>query len=121
MTVDPGFLARPAGTHQEQLRRGFNWLGGATAAAKAIDFATILLVLLFLTKEQVGIASLVVAIGTVIEALDGLGTGAAVVQARSLTREQLDSLFWLIMGTALLVGAMTLAAAGPIGAFYGLA
>jgi O-antigen/teichoic acid export membrane protein len=109
------------GTHHEQLRRGFNWLGSATAAAKIIDFATILLVLLFLTKEQVGLASLVVAIGTVIEALDGLGTSAALVQARSLTREQLDSLFWFITGAAVLVGILTLAAARPIAALYGVA
>jgi O-antigen/teichoic acid export membrane protein len=109
------------GTHHEQLRRGFNWLGGAMAASKAIDFATILLVLLFLTKEQVGLASLIVAIGTVIEALDGLGTSAALVQARSLTREQLDSLFWYIAGGAVLVGLLTLAVARPIAAFYGAA
>ena len=108
-------------SHHRDLRRGFNWLGGATAASKVIDFATILLVLLFLTKEQVGLASLVVAIGTVIEALDGLGTSTAVVQARSLTREQLDSLFWFIAGSAVLVGAITLAAARPIAAFYGAA
>jgi len=108
-------------SHHRDLRRGFNWLGGAMAASKAIDFATILLVLLFLTKEQVGLASLVVAIGTVIEALDGLGTSAALVQARSLTREQLDSLFWYIAGAAVLVGALTLAAARPIAAFYGAA
>ena len=106
-------------THHEHLRRGFNWLGGAMAASKVIDFATILIVLLFLTKEQVGLASLVVAIGTVVEALDGLGTSAALVQARSLTQEQLDSLFWFIAGSAVLVGAITLAAAHPIAAFYG--
>jgi O-antigen/teichoic acid export membrane protein len=108
-------------SHHRDLRRGFNWLGSAMAASKVIDFATILLVLGFLTKEQVGLASLVVAIGTVIEALDGLGTSAALVQARSLTREQLDSLFWYIAGGAVLVGALTLAAARPIAAFYGAA
>jgi len=91
------------------------------AASKVIDFATILLVLLFLTKEQVGLASLVVAIGTVIEALDGLGTSAALVHARSLTQEQLDSLFWFIVGSAVLVGVITLAAARAYAAFYGAA
>src|SRR5262249_60937309 len=83
-------------SHQQPLRRGFNWLGGAMIIAKLTDFGTILVVLLFLTKEQVGVASMVVAIGTVIEALDGLGTGAALVQAPSLSRLQLDSLFWVI-------------------------
>jgi hypothetical protein len=43
--------------HQQHLRRGFNWLGGATIVAKITDVATILLVLRFLSKEQVGAAS----------------------------------------------------------------
>jgi O-antigen/teichoic acid export membrane protein len=108
-------------SHHQHLRRGFNWLGSAMVTAKAIDLATILVVLLFLTKEQVGLGSLVVAVGTVIEALDGLGTSAALVQAPRLLRLQLDSLFWFIAGTAVLVGAATLAAAHWIAAFYGVA
>ena len=107
--------------HQEHLRRGFNWLGGAMIIARATDFGTILVVLLFLTKEQVGIASLVIAIGVLVEALDGLGTSAALVQAPSLSRLQLDSLFWFIAGTASLVAGMTLFAAPWLGALFGVA
>ena len=105
--------------HHQHLRRGFNWLGGAMIIAKATDFGTILVVLVFLTKEQVGVASLVIAIGVLIEALDGLGTSAALVQAPSLSRLQLDSLFWFIAGAALLVGGMTLLAAPWVAALYG--
>ena len=89
--------------------------------AKGTDFGTILIVLLFLTKQQLGVASLVVAIGTVIEALDGLGTSAALVQAPSLSRLQLDSLFWFIGGAALVVAGMTLLAAPWIAACFGVA
>jgi O-antigen/teichoic acid export membrane protein len=108
-------------SHQQHLRRGFNWLGGATIIAKLTDFGTIVMVLLLLTKEQVGVASLVVAFGTVIEALDGLGTSAALVQAPSLARLQLDSLFWFIVGAALVVGGATLLAAPWIASLYGIA
>jgi O-antigen/teichoic acid export membrane protein len=108
-------------SHQQHLRRGFNWLGGATIIAKLTDFGTILIVLLLLTKEQVGVASLVVAFGTVIEALDGLGTNAALVQAPSLSRLQLDSLFWFIVGAALVVAGVTLLAAPWIASLYGIA
>jgi O-antigen/teichoic acid export membrane protein len=108
-------------TPQQHLRRGFNWLGSAMIIAKVIDFGTILVVLRLLTKEQVGAASLVVAFGTVIEALDGLGTSSALVQAPSLSRPQLDSLFWLIVGAALVVGAATLVAAPWIASLYGVA
>jgi O-antigen/teichoic acid export membrane protein len=107
-------------SHQQHLRRGFNWLGGAMIIAKLTDFGTILIVLLLLTKEQVGVASLVVAFGTVIEALDGLGTSAALVQAPSLSRLQLDSLFWFIVGGALVVAGLTLLAAPWIASLYGI-
>jgi len=108
-------------SHQQHLRRGFNWLGGATIIAKITDFGTILLVLHFLTKEQVGMGSLVVAFGAVIEAFDGLGTSTALVQAPSLSRVQLDSLFWIIIGSACVVGGITLAAAPWIASLYGIA
>jgi O-antigen/teichoic acid export membrane protein len=108
-------------SHHQHLRRGFNWLGGAMVIAKATDFCTILVVLLFLSKEQVGIASLVLAMGVLIEGLDGLGTSAALVQAQSLSRLQLDTLFWFILGSALLVGGMTLLAAPWLAALYGIA
>jgi O-antigen/teichoic acid export membrane protein len=108
-------------SHQLHLRRGFNWLGGAMIIAKLTDFGTILLVLRFLTKEQVGAASLVVAFGTVIEALDGVGTSTALVQAPSLSRVQLDSLFWFIVGAALVVAGATLLAAPLIASAYGVA
>ena len=107
-------------THRQDLHRGFNWLGGAMVIAKVTDFGTILVVLLYLTKRQVGLAALVVAIGTVIEALDGLGTSAALVQARSLSRLQLASLFWFIAGAAVIAGGMTMLAAPWFASLYGL-
>jgi O-antigen/teichoic acid export membrane protein len=106
--------------HQQHLRRGFNWLGGATIVAKLTDVATILLVLRFLTKEQVGAGSLVVAFGAVIEALDGLGTSTALVQAPSLSRLQLDSLFWFILVAACVVAGAVLLAAPWIASLFGI-
>jgi hypothetical protein len=50
------------------------------------DFSTILAVLLFLTKEQVGVGSTVVSIAMIVEAFDGLGTSEALVRAKSVTR-----------------------------------
>ncbi len=108
-------------THRRDLGRGFNWLGGATIIAKITDFATILVVLVYLTKQQMGIGSLVIAIATVVEAFDGLGTGDALVQAPSISRKQLDSLFWFILGSAMLMALITLAAAPLVQAIYGSA
>jgi O-antigen/teichoic acid export membrane protein len=108
-------------TPQRHLHRGFNWLGGAMIIAKITDLGTILVVLRFLTKEQVGAASLAVAFGGIIEAFDGLGTSTALVQAPSLSRSQLDSLFWVIVGAACVVAGLTLLVAPYIASLYGIA
>ena len=108
-------------SHRRHLGRGFNWLGGATIVAKITDFSTIIVVLLFLTKTQLGIASLVIAIGMVVEAFDGLGTGDALVQAPSIQNRQLSSLFWFILTAAFAMAAVTIAAAPLFGWIYGMA
>jgi O-antigen/teichoic acid export membrane protein len=113
--------AEAMATHRRHLGRGFNWLGGATIIAKLTDFSTILIVLLYLTKQQMGIGSIVIAIGTVVEAFDGLGTGDALVQAERISRKQLDSLFWFILGAAMLAAIFTLAAAPLVQEIYGSA
>jgi O-antigen/teichoic acid export membrane protein len=113
--------AEAMATHRRHLGRGFNWLGGATIIAKITDFSTIIVVLLYLTKQQMGIGSLVISIGMVVEAFDGLGTSDALVQAESVSRKQLDSLFWFILGAAVLVGILTLAAAPLVQEIYGSA
>jgi O-antigen/teichoic acid export membrane protein len=116
-------MARPEDElegHQRHLGRGFNWLGGATIVAKITDFSTIIVVLLYLTKTQLGIGSLVICIGMVVEAFDGLGTGDALVQAAAIEARQLSSLFWFIVTAAVAVALITLAAAPLFGWIYGL-
>lgn len=108
-------------THHRSLGTGFNWLAGTTVVAKIVDFSTILIMLLYLSKQQVGIASLVVSIAMVVEAFNGLGTGEALIQAKSVSQLQLDTLFWYIIGASLLVGSLTLLAAPWIGTLYGIA
>ncbi len=107
--------------YRRHLDRGFNWLGGAAAVARVIDLCCILIVLLYLTKEQVGIAALVVAFAAMIDALDGLGTGDALVQASNVTSRQRDTVFWFNIGTALLVALVTAAFAPLAAAIFGIA
>lgn len=106
--------------HRHHLGRGFNWLGGAAIIAKVTDFGTILVVLTLLTKTQMGIGSLVIAFGMVIEAFDGLGTSDALVQAPDVNRAQLDSLFWFILAAAGAVAAVSLLGAPLVQWLYGL-
>jgi O-antigen/teichoic acid export membrane protein len=105
-------------THQQRLAKGFNWLGSATIIARIVDSVTILVMLLFLTKHQVGMASLVLSAGMIIEAFNGLGTGEALLQAPAVSRPQLDALFWYIIGAALIVSTLSLLAAPWIAAIF---
>ena len=106
-------------THHQRLSKGFNWLGGATIIARIVDSATILIMLVFLTKHQVGMASLVLSAGMIIEAFNGLGTSEALIQARVVTQFQLNSIFWYVIGAALIVSTLTLIAAPWIAAIFG--
>jgi len=108
-------------SHQRHLRRGFQWLGSATVIARVVDLVTMLAVLPFLTKQQVGVASLVLAIGMVVEAFVGLGTREALVQAQSVSRSQLDTLYWFVAAAACVLGALVVVAAPLLGALFGIA
>jgi len=108
-------------SHQRHLRRGFQWLGGATVIARGVDLLTTLAVLPFLSKQQVGVASLLIAIGMVVEAFVGLGTREALVQAQGVSRAQLDTLFWFVFGAASLLGALVWVAAPLLQALFGIA
>lgn len=103
--------------HVQHLRRGFNWLGGATIVARVTDIGTVFLLLTLLTQEQVGIASLVLSIAMVIEAINELGTSEAMVQAKTLSRLQLDSVFWFVVGLGVLLGLIVVATA-PLSAWF---
>ena len=106
--------------HRRHLARGFNWLGGATIIAKVVDVSTMLAVLLFLTKQQLGVSALVISVGMIVEAFDGLGTSEALTQAGQVPKATLDTLFWFVVGSATAMGALTLLAAPMIASVYGV-
>ena len=105
---------------RRHLGRGFNWLGGASIAARIVDLLTVLAMLLLLTKQQVGAGSLVVSIGMIVEAFNGLGTGDALIQSRQVSRDQLDGVFWYVLGASFVAAGATVLVAPLIGRAYTL-
>jgi O-antigen/teichoic acid export membrane protein len=89
---------------QHQLKRGLMWLGSAAAIGRLVDVASTITTLFFLTKEEVGVATIAWAIGMVLEAVCRLGLGVAILQADEVSRDQLDTSFWAMTLTALLLG-----------------
>jgi O-antigen/teichoic acid export membrane protein len=88
---------------QQQLKRGLFWLGSAAAIGRVVDLAATVKVLFFLTKEEVGTATIAWAIGMVLEAVCRLGLGVAILQAKEVTRTQLDTSFWTMTFTTVLL------------------
>lgn len=106
--------------HVENLRRGFNWLGGASVVARLIDFSTVLIMLALLTKAQIGAASLVLSVAMVIEAVIDIGIGSALLQTPQTSDEQLGSAHWLVLTNGLLLGILTLILAPAFEAAYAI-
>jgi O-antigen/teichoic acid export membrane protein len=100
---------------QDQLKQGLIWLGSAAAIGRIVDLASTVTVLFFLSKEEVGVATIAWAIGMVLEAVCRLGLGVAILQTKEVSREQLDTSFWAMTLAALLLGGSAVA----IGPFLG--
>ncbi len=102
---------------QEQLKRGLIWLGSGAAIGRLADVAATIAVLFFLTKEEVGTATVAWAIGMVLEAVCRLGLGVAILQADEVSRDQLDTAFWTMTLTTLALGSVAIALGPVVGPF----
>jgi len=94
-TIDP----------RHEMKRGLWWMGAATVAMRALDLVGTFAVLKYLTRGEVGVATVSWSIAVVLEAFNGLGVGVVVIRRRDLDHRQLSGLFWL----ATLVGVVAVA------------
>ena len=83
-----------------------------------VDLIALYAVLLLISKEEVGAASVAWTIAVVVETANGMGIGVAILQAPKLIRGQLDSAFWYIAFFALSFGAATVAIGPLLADFY---
>jgi O-antigen/teichoic acid export membrane protein len=85
---------------RHHIKRGVFWIGSANLITRLLDFGSIVVVLWFLTKEEMGVATLAWTVAAFLEAFNGLGIGTAILQAKTIERRQLDSAWWYVMGIA---------------------
>lgn len=96
------------------------WLGSATAVTRLLDLGSSLVILSLLQREEMGTAALVLSTGAVVEAASGLGLGQALIQAKNLTQNEEQSLFWWTAGFGALLAMVLLIIAPWVADFYGL-
>ncbi|MEQ9310353.1 MAG: lipopolysaccharide biosynthesis protein [Balneolaceae bacterium] len=101
-----------------QVVKSFLYSGVGSTVGKLINVVALFVVLKLITPEAFGIASIVLAIFAVVQAVTELGLGVAIVQAKSLSRRQIDSLFWLSLALTAVLYAVIYFGAPLASNFY---
>lgn len=96
-----------------EMKRGFLWLGTAATVVRVIDVCALLLALVRLDDRDIGQASIAWTVAVVLEAWNGGGIGAAVLNAKHLPRRSLDTAFFSAAGAGMLLCAIA-AALAPV-------
>jgi O-antigen/teichoic acid export membrane protein len=100
------------------IRRGFLWLGSATAVARVLDAGTVLVVMWFVSREQIGLATLAWSVAVFLEAMNGLGLNVALLQARDTSHARLTAAFWYTMGIASFLVALVALTRGSLARWF---
>jgi O-antigen/teichoic acid export membrane protein len=99
----------PASAGQADIRRGMIWLGAASVVARVLDAGTVLVVMSFVSRAQIGLATLAWSVAVFLESMNGLGLPSALLQARETSQQRLTAAFWYTMGiAAFLLAAVSL-------------
>lgn len=102
----------------EDIRRGFVWLGAASVVGRILEAGGVLVVMWFVTREQIGVATLAWSVAVFLEAMNGLGLSTALLQARETSQERLTAAFWFTLGLATLLIVLVGGLSFPLARFF---
>ncbi|HEY6881808.1 MAG TPA: oligosaccharide flippase family protein, partial [Polyangiales bacterium] len=102
---------------REDIRRGFVWLGAASVIARVLDACSVLVVMWFVSREQIGLATLAWSASVLLESMNGLGLNTALLQTPQISQEKLTAAFWYTLGVATLL-VLLVTAFSPLLANY---
>jgi O-antigen/teichoic acid export membrane protein len=90
-----------------RVNRGVAWGGLASGAVGALDIvATAILLRFFVSQEQYGVATLATMLFTALDMATDLGLSSAVIQRDDHSPEKISTVFWLNVGTSLVLAAI---------------
>lgn len=102
-----------------QVKSGVLWLGTASLVAQVLDALSLFVVLLFLSREALGVATLAWSVAVIVESFNGLGIATAILQAQKLERDELDSVFWYALLAGVFFCIVTSVVAPVFATYYG--
>jgi teichuronic acid exporter len=103
------------------VNRGLAWIGIASSLIGVLDLLAILLILNFwISAEEYGIATKCIWIFPILDQATDLGLSAAVIQRDDHSESKISTVFWINLGTALLLFAVLVLLAPVVAVhFYG--
>lgn len=105
---------------QRTLRRGTAWVGVASGLSGVLDVVSTLACLwLWVSYDELGIATIAIALFPVLDRIAQLGLGQAAVRSADAGPRELSSIWWLNVAAACALLAVSFVAAPAIGAAFG--
>jgi O-antigen/teichoic acid export membrane protein len=103
------------------VNRGLAWIGIASSLVGVLDLLAILLILNFwISAEEYGIATKCIWIFPILDQATDLGLSAAVIQRDDHSESKISTVFWINLGTAVLLFAVLVLLAPVVAVhFYG--
>jgi lipopolysaccharide exporter len=106
-------------TLRKQAFSGVRWTSLSSLGRAALQLLQVAILARLLAPADFGSVAIVAALVAVLQVLSDVGMSSALVYFRDVTREETDSLYWLNVGTSVLLAMGLSAASSPIAAWYG--
>lgn len=103
---------------KRNIKKGFKWIGIGSMVSQAFDVISFFIVVMFISKPDMGLATLAVGFGALMEAFNGMGVGVAFVQDTHPTKQEAQSLFWFSSGFGVLLFLVSIPISLLLSLFY---
>ncbi len=94
------------------------WYGATRLWGQLLSWGVTILLARLLVPADYGLFAVALSVLAVLELLQEFGLGTAIVQRQTVTRQQINAVFWVVAATSLLLTAATFVAAGAIANLY---
>lgn len=101
-----------------QVMGGLSWTAGARFLAQIITWAITLIIIRLLSPEDYGLMAIAMVFVSFLSMLSELGLGASIVQRKSLTEQELKTLFGLILILSISFYVLMVVTSPLVASFY---
>lgn len=118
MSKDPAYDTKLTEDPKKSIKSGFLWLGIASTISQILSAVTMLIAMIFMSKEDIGLATLALSFAVILEAFNSLGTNQALLQSKTLSPEETHSVFWFASSFGLALFLISIPLAWPVAYLY---